>query len=244
MQLSRGRAFDEPVNWKIMHDAFLDGYHIKFADPTTANSVVHTNIDVIEDHGRHARFASPRKSLDAWLDRDPLPDEPMAEHVMLSHFIGPNNTLLQLGDNYQLLSFYPTDDNPAWLRMEMRLMVPTLETSGETEAEWTARWEKNWHILQMVLAEEDFPILRGIQRAYSTADRQPDAERLLREFEFTGTAVSGSIRVTRTCRSPSGPRRSSRSARGGDQLATSAWHASSQCSIASGVVAEWRRQST
>ena len=171
MHLYRGGAFDEPVNWKIMHDAFLDGYHIKFAHPNSANRVVHTNVAVVEDHGRHARFASPRKSLDAWLEKDPEPGEPMAEHVMLTHFLGPNNTLLQLADNYQLLSFFPITDNPAESRMEMRLIVPRLEDSGETEEAWTMKWEKNWHILQMVLAEEDFPILRGIQHAYGSASR-------------------------------------------------------------------------
>lgn len=172
MMLFRGRAFDEAVNWKIMHDAFLDGYHIKFAHPQSANRMVHTNIYVVEDHGSHARFASPRKTLDAWLDHDPGPDDPMADHVMLTHFLGPNNTLLQLGDNYQLLSFYPINDDPAFSRMEMRLIVPRLEDSGIGEDEWTAKWEKNWHILQMVLAQEDFPILRGIQKAYGSEHRE------------------------------------------------------------------------
>src|ERR1700722_6735785 len=32
----RAEGFDEPVNWKIMQDAFLDGYHIQYAHPNTA----------------------------------------------------------------------------------------------------------------------------------------------------------------------------------------------------------------
>ena len=32
----QSEGFDEPVNWKIMQDAFLDGYHIQYAHPSTA----------------------------------------------------------------------------------------------------------------------------------------------------------------------------------------------------------------
>lgn len=168
----RARPFDEPVNWKILHDAFLDGYHIKYAHPQSAGKLIHTNIYTVEDFGHHARFGSPRKSLDAWLDRDPdLSTEWLLPHVMVTHFVGPNTTLLQLQDNFQILSFYPISDNPGEARMEMRVIVPTVEDSGLDEQTWTDKWEKNWHILQKVLAAEDFPILRGIQKAYTSRDR-------------------------------------------------------------------------
>jgi len=163
----RAGTFAEPVNWKIMHDAFLDGYHIKFVHPNSAARYIHTNTYVIEDEGRHCRFASPRKSLDRWLDTDPPAGEAMAEHIILSHFIGPNCTLLQMADNYQLLSFFPVSDNPAESHMEMRLLVPPLEVSGLTAAAWAEKWDKNWHILETVLLGEDFPLLRGIQQAYA-----------------------------------------------------------------------------
>ena len=166
----RARSFDEPVNWKIMHDAFLDGYHIKYAHPNSAGRVVHTNIYSVEDCGHHARFGSPRKSFDQWIDHDPAADEDLLPHVMVVHFVGPNCTLLQLQDHFQLLSFYPISDNPAESRMEMRVMVPPLAESGMSEVEWTDQWEKNWDILQKVLAAEDFPILRGIQKGYASRD--------------------------------------------------------------------------
>lgn len=166
-------VFDEPANWKIMHDAFLDGYHIKFAHPNSAGKLIHSNTYVVEDYGSHARFISPRKSLDAWLDRDPDEDESMVEHVMLTHFIGPNTTLLQLPDNFQVLNFYPISDDPGQSRMEMRLLVPPRERTDLDEVAWRRKWDKNWHILQTVLAGEDFPILRGIQKAYASAAQSP-----------------------------------------------------------------------
>ena len=156
-----------------MHDAFLDGYHIKFAHPNSAGRVIHTNTYVVEDYERHARFISPRKSLDGWLEHDPGEDEQMVEHVMLTHFIGPNCTLLQLPDNFQVLTFYPVSDDPFESHMEMRLLVPPREQSGLDEEAWKAKWDKNWYILQKVLAGEDFPILRGIQKAYGNEVSTP-----------------------------------------------------------------------
>ena len=92
----------------------------------------------------------------------------MAGHVILSHFIGPNCTLLQMADNYQLLSFFPVSDDPTRSHMEMRLLVPPLDASGLSPAAWAEKWDKNWQILETVLLGEDFPLLRSIQSAYAS----------------------------------------------------------------------------
>jgi len=162
-------AFEEPVNWKVMQDAFLDGYHIPFVHPRSANRVVQSNTYVMEDYGRHVRFASPRRTLEQWLDHDPAPGESMVEHVMLTHYIAPNCTVLQLRDNFQTLHFLPVGDDPTKCVMEMRLIVPRQEESGLDASAWESLWEKNWHILQDVLVQEDFPVLRGIQTAHASA---------------------------------------------------------------------------
>lgn len=163
----RARGYEEPINWKILYDAFLDGYHIKFVHQASAAKLIHSNTYVVEDYGAHSRFASPRKSLDQWLDRSPAPDEPMLGHIMVALRLGPNSTLLQLEDNFQLLTFAPISDNPAESVMEMRLLVPPADQTDFDEDTWRTRWEKNWHILQVVLTGEDFPILRDIQKAHA-----------------------------------------------------------------------------
>ncbi|MFV2177603.1 aromatic ring-hydroxylating dioxygenase subunit alpha [Actinomadura sp. LOL_016] len=165
----RAEGFDEPVNWKLMQDAFLDGYHIKFAHPNTAGKIIHTNVLAVEDYGRHARFLSPRKSIDRFLEEEPG-DADLGRHVTESHFVGPNSTLLRQPDHFQLLTFRPHPTDPARSRMEMRVLVPTVENSRFTEAEWEKRWNKNWQILLDVLHAEDFPLLRASQDALASAD--------------------------------------------------------------------------
>jgi phenylpropionate dioxygenase-like ring-hydroxylating dioxygenase large terminal subunit len=197
----RSGTFEEPVNWKVMHDAFLDGYHIKFAHPQTAGRQIHTNTYVFEDFGRHCRFASARKSLDRWLTADPDANEPMAEHVILSHFIGPNCTLLQLGDNFQLLSFYPVSDRPDESRMEMRVLVPPIDATDLDESTWARKWEKNWLILEQVLLGEDFPVLRSVQRAYASESATPS---VLGRNEVLNQAFHREIARLRSEPSPEG----------------------------------------
>ncbi len=165
----RAAGFDEPTNWKIMQDAFLDGYHIQYAHPNTAAKVIHTNVMAFEDFGRHCRFIAPRKTIDRWLEEDPG-DRELDAYVTETHFLLPNSTLLRQPDHFQLLTFRPHPSDPTQSRMEQRLMVPKLEESGLTEEHWNKRWEKNWEILLAVLHTEDFPLLRNSQRGMGSAD--------------------------------------------------------------------------
>jgi phenylpropionate dioxygenase-like ring-hydroxylating dioxygenase large terminal subunit len=165
----RSAGFDEPTNWKIMQDAFLDGYHVQYAHPNTAGKIIHTNVMAFEDFGRHCRFIAPRKSIDRWLEEDPG-DRPLDAYVTETHFLLPNSTLLRQPDHFQLLTFRPHPSDPTRSRMEQRLMVPTLETSGMEEDRWNSRWDKNWQILLAVLHNEDFPLLRDSQRGMASAD--------------------------------------------------------------------------
>jgi phenylpropionate dioxygenase-like ring-hydroxylating dioxygenase large terminal subunit len=164
----KAEGFDEPVNWKIMQDAFLDGYHIQYAHPNSAAKHIHTNVMAFEDFGKHCRFVAPRKAIDKWIEEDPG-DESLAPYVIETHFVGPNSTLLRHPDHFQLLTFRPDPVHPERSCMEMRLIVPPVEQSGMDEEKWQKLWDKNWEILLAVLHREDFPLLRSSQWAMSSA---------------------------------------------------------------------------
>ncbi|GAA0606107.1 SRPBCC family protein [Sporichthya brevicatena] len=166
----RAEGFDEPVNWKIMQDAFLDGYHIAYAHPNTAAKHIHTNVMAFEDFGRHCRFIAPRKTIDKWIDVDPPEDESLVPHVTETQFLGPCHTLLKQPDHYQLLTFRPDPVHPDRSYMEMRLMVPPQERTSLTPEKWQRLWDKNWEILLAVLHAEDFPLLRASQTGMGSKD--------------------------------------------------------------------------
>ena len=165
----RSEGFDEPVNWKIMQDAFLDGYHIQYAHPNTAAKHIHTNVMAFEDFGRHCRFIAPRKSIDRWIEEDPG-DRSLAKDITETHFLLPNSTLLRQPDHFQLLTFRPHPTDPQRCRMEMRLIVPPVAETEMTEERWNRLWTKNWEILLAVLHAEDFPLLRDSQHGMTSAN--------------------------------------------------------------------------
>ncbi|WP_354700114.1 Carnitine monooxygenase oxygenase subunit [Paraconexibacter sp. AEG42_29] len=171
-------AFFENANWKVLQDAFLDGYHIQFVHAETAAKMTYTNVLTLEDYARHTRFLSPRKSLGRLLedrDADDLGDEEIRSNVNISHGLLPNSTLLYLPqpDHFQLLSFFPDPKNTARSRMELRLIVPRVEDSGWEAEKWERIWGKNWKINMDILRDEDFPIARNAQRALESADAGP-----------------------------------------------------------------------
>ncbi len=173
----RSEGFDEPVNWKIMQDAFVDGYHLQFVHARSAGPYFYNNRHVFEPLGRHVRFYAARKSIDRHLDELTASTDPtgpaVLDHVTMSHFVAPNVTLLRQPDHYQLLSFLPHPNDPCRCRMEMRLIVPPLERTGLDQAAWATMWDRNWDILMAVLRDEDFPLLRGAQQALRSAGAGP-----------------------------------------------------------------------
>ncbi|MGW5383110.1 aromatic ring-hydroxylating oxygenase subunit alpha [Nocardia sp. NPDC003963] len=168
----RAEGFDEPCNWKLMQDAFLDGYHIQYAHPNTAAKFVHTNVLAVDDFGRHFRFLTPRKSIDRWLTDTP-DDIDLSAHVTETLYLGPNTSVLVQPDHIELLTFRPHPVDPGMCRMEMRIIAPTEEAMEVSEEVWSARWNKNWKILLEVLHQEDFPLLRSAQQALTSADAGP-----------------------------------------------------------------------
>ena len=165
-------GFDEPVNWKIMQDAFLDGYHIQYAHPNTAGKIIHTNVMTFEDFGRHCRFIAPRKSIDRWLDEDPG-DRSLGPYVTETHFLLPNSTLLSQPDHFQLLTFRPHPNDPIPVADGDAADGAPAGGAGLDEASWRKLWDKNWDILLAVLHHEDFPLLRNSQRAMASTDAGP-----------------------------------------------------------------------
>jgi phenylpropionate dioxygenase-like ring-hydroxylating dioxygenase large terminal subunit len=168
----RSEVFAEPVNWKIMQDAFLDGYHIQYAHPNSAAKHIHTNVMAFEDFGAHCRFIAPRKTIDRWLDEEPG-DQSLVPDVTETHFLGPNSTLLKQPDHFQLLTFRPDPISPQHSVMEMRLIVPSAERAEMDPERWARLWEKNWEILIAVLYKEDFPVLRASQEGMRSPDAGP-----------------------------------------------------------------------
>jgi phenylpropionate dioxygenase-like ring-hydroxylating dioxygenase large terminal subunit len=154
-EVIRMSSFEEPMNWKVLEDAFIDGYHLKFVHPNSAGPYFYTNIQVVEDFGRHLRTITPRKVIDQIRS---TPDAPLDPYVTVGNFLMPNTTILRHSDHYETLTFVPHSTDPNRCRLDVRLIVPPV-TSDEEHA----LWEKNYDILVKTVIMEDLPLNRSLQ---------------------------------------------------------------------------------
>lgn len=164
-QFRAGEA-EVACNWKVLVDAFVDGYHLKFVHRASAFPHFFNNVQVFDALGRHARFSSPRRSIER-LREDATDD--LEQHITTGHFLMPNATLLRQPTHFEMLSFRPHRSDPGRSIMSFRLLVPGVPESDRE----TRRWEKNWSILMEVVRDEDLPLNERLQQSAEAPDAPP-----------------------------------------------------------------------
>jgi phenylpropionate dioxygenase-like ring-hydroxylating dioxygenase large terminal subunit len=160
--------FDEPINWKVLMDAFFDAYHLQTTHRESVSPFFYNNVQVWQPLGRHGRTFSPRKSIDT-IRHLPPGQESIDRHITVAHFFMPNMSLLRQPDHFELLTFLPHPTDPDRCTMQMRILTKERATSDEAKA----RWDKNWAILMRVLRDEDLVMNRALQQAVHNRDAQP-----------------------------------------------------------------------
>ncbi|KAA9156750.1 Rieske 2Fe-2S domain-containing protein [Amycolatopsis acidicola] len=160
--------FDEDINWKVLMDAFLDGYHITATHANTVAPYFYNNVQDWRQMGRHGRVVSARKSIDKVRDRDPS-EVDINRHITIAHFIMPNMSILRQPDHLEVLNFVPAPGKAVGTRMQMRILIREPAVTDEQKA----RWDKNWNILMAVLRDEDLVVNRALQQAVSNTDLRP-----------------------------------------------------------------------
>src|SRR5262249_21550481 len=63
LEVIRTTALETPVNWKILVEGFLEGYHIRSTHAETFYPVQFDNLNVVEAFGRHNRVAFPYRNI-------------------------------------------------------------------------------------------------------------------------------------------------------------------------------------
>jgi len=63
-RLVGSRESEQPVNWKLVVEGFLEGYHIKATHPKTFYPIQYDNTNVVERFGPHNRVAFPYQSIE------------------------------------------------------------------------------------------------------------------------------------------------------------------------------------
>jgi phenylpropionate dioxygenase-like ring-hydroxylating dioxygenase large terminal subunit len=164
----KAESYTEEVNWKVLVDAFIDGYHFAAAHSKSVAQYFYNNLaafDLIGDH--HSRFVTARRSLDK-IRNEPPGAQPLDNHVSIGYFLRPHTNLLRQPDHFVLLTFQPLPGAVAGCRMDVRLLI-----RPGAAAEMQERWERNWQILQDVLRDEDLVLNRNLQHALGNRSVAP-----------------------------------------------------------------------
>ena len=169
---------DYPANWKLILDAFLEGYHIRVLHRDTIFPFFLDNIAAVERLGPHTASLVGRRAAEEWAQQaDPQAPTALAELSRLAtstQVIFPNTITIFHPDYLSLISVYPR--GPEKLHWVHRMLIPR----DKATPDWTPHWEKTFRLIEQgVFQKEDIHCAIGIQQGLASgANRHSSLGRL------------------------------------------------------------------
>ncbi len=152
------------ANWKLIHDTFLESYHVfSLHRDTLAPDMLSTPF-VGENFGPHTRGVVMRKEVTKLLE---LPEREwdLRANASIVYILFPSVAInLPMSGHAELWDMYPEPADPHRTRVTVRFYVPQ---APETEAE-RVFWDANVRFTTKVVFEEDFGQQQDIHRSLRT----------------------------------------------------------------------------
>ena len=150
------------ANWKLLVDAFLEGYHVRSLHRDTISRFFLDSV-LFTAQPPHSRSLGARKTL---LKARELPRESWALRAMTTPFylLFPNTILVFHPDWVTLLTIFP--DGPEHLLYHHRMLIPRPSETSETPENDERRryWDKTFQLIEgAVFQREDLAIAESIQ---------------------------------------------------------------------------------
>lgn len=168
----RGQSFDQPANWKLVMDGFLEVYHVRYLHPTTVGKITISNVFIVDELGEHLRMASARKDIE---NLRPGPDDPPGEQpdilpgIILTYALMPNTVLVYVRDHIEAWTIEPHEHDPGRCRITLRFLVPSLPETDKAKS----YWERNWNTVVGAVHDEDWEMARRIQSGLDAGSSRP-----------------------------------------------------------------------
>lgn len=168
----RGQTFEQPANWKLIMDGFLEVYHVRYLHPKTVGKITISNVFIVDALGEHLRMASARKDIEKLR---PDPDDPAGEQpdvlpgIILTYALMPTTVLVYVRDHVEAWSIEPHESDPARCRITLRFLVPELPETDKAKG----YWERNWDTVVGAVHDEDWEMARRIQAGLDPASANP-----------------------------------------------------------------------
>jgi phenylpropionate dioxygenase-like ring-hydroxylating dioxygenase large terminal subunit len=143
-------------HWKLIIDAFLDGYHIKRLHRDSVYRFFLDNVNVTDAFGAHQRSTVARQGL-AGLRTTPREAWRFRDAVSLTYFLFPNTVLVFHPDWVSRITVFP-------LAIDETLFTHTMLVPADAATSREAHWERTWRLIhETVFEREDMVAAEWIQ---------------------------------------------------------------------------------
>ena len=168
-ELEQFRFFDErsgvfDANWKLIHDTFLESYHVfSLHRDTIAGDLLSTPF-VGDTFGAHGRGAVMRKDVVKLLERDES-EWDLRANASIVYLLFPSVVInLPMSGHAELWEMYPEPGDPHRTRVTVKFYTPGEPRTDEERA----FFETNVRFTEGVVFKEDFDQQQDIHRSLRT----------------------------------------------------------------------------
>ncbi|MFV2040028.1 MAG: SRPBCC family protein, partial [Acidimicrobiales bacterium] len=159
----RSHRFDLEINWKLVLDTFLEGYHFGSLHRDTVGPLFFSNLGFGERFGRHVREVLPRRTLSE-LATQPPEQWDLVPHSAIVYALFPNTILVMQIDHIETWRVYPDRADPGRSVCDLDFYVPEMPTTPSARR----HWENNWKLTIDTVVNEDFKAMAGVQRGLAS----------------------------------------------------------------------------
>lgn len=159
----RSHRFELELNWKLVIDTFLEGYHFASLHRDTVGPLFLSNLCHAATHGPHLREILPRRSIEQLRDRPPETWD-VVPHSAIVYVLFPTTVFVMQLDHIETWRVSPHPTDPARSVTDLDFYIPELP---HTDSALT-HWEKNWRLTIDTVIQEDFKAMAGVQRGMAS----------------------------------------------------------------------------
>lgn len=149
-----------PMNWKVLVEQFLEGYHIRSTHQNTFYPLQYDDLNVVEAFGPHSRITFPYRNIERLRDR-PESTWSIAHRVTYVYHLFPNVMFVTFPDLVLVITIEPVDVDHSTVTMYSMATPAVADKLPATPAETRAAGERS---LLSVGGVEDNEMSEGVQR--------------------------------------------------------------------------------
>ncbi len=159
----RSHRFELKLNWKLVIDTFLEGYHFASLHRDTVGPLFIPNLGQVETHGPHLREILPRRSIEQ-LRSQPPETWDVIPHSAIVYVLFPATVFVMQIDHIETWRVSPHPSDPGRSVTDLDFYLPELPETDQARE----HWEKNWKLTIDTVIDEDFEAMAGVQRGMAS----------------------------------------------------------------------------